>query len=345
VTGWLARRHVGPGRRAVPWFLAAVLLASVGLPAAAGAFGRLPVAPQIGLAHPLNVTSIEVNMTDTPRFAPAYVSVPAGANTTFHLVNQGTYTHTFTLLAQPGVVLNTSWTPTQLDSYLAQNGSLANVSIAPNSQFNETVPFNKSTAFESFEFVSTVPYQFQAGMYGFVNVTSTQAGLQVSENTSDQLQFLPNALSATASHFPFNLDVLVTNMGAFAHTFTVAPQSNVTLSPANFTQYLQQHAPLVRANVPTGAGATVWANFTVSAPGVYEYICEIPGHFASGMSGFLYVDVPLPPPVAPLSTAIIQGWVLAGSAVLLGIGVLLATVSAYVGQFPKGPEPPETMHH
>jgi uncharacterized cupredoxin-like copper-binding protein len=345
VTDRLVRRSLGPVRRAAPWVLAAVLLSTLGLPAAAGAFGHLASAPGIGIARPLNSTSLLVNMTDTPRFTPAYLSVAAGTNATFHLVNQGAFSHTFTLLAQPGVILNTSWTPGQVDAYLTANGSLANVSVPAQGQANETVSFNSSTAFDSFEFISAVPYQFQAGMYGFVNVSSTQPGLQTSENTSDQLQFIPSVLTAAPAHFPFNLDVLVTNLGSFSHTFTVAPQSNVTLLSSNFTTYFQQHPPLVSANVPSGAGSTVWANFTVPGPGVYQYICEIPGHFASGMTGFLYVDVPPPPPVPPLSTAIIQGWVLVGSGVLLGIGILLATVAAFTGRFPAAPHSSEQEHH
>ena len=45
-----------------------------------------------------------------------------------------------------------------------------------------------------------------------------------------------------------------------------------------------------------------------------------------------------PPAVAaPPSTAIVDAWVLGGSAALLGIGVLLAVVATYTGRFPRRP--------
>ncbi|MGD0257302.1 MAG: hypothetical protein ABSB90_05415 [Thermoplasmata archaeon] len=344
----VARRPVRPLRRAAPWFIAALVLATVGLPAAAGAFGHLPSAPLIGYARPANgtanATTLRVNMTDTPRFAPQFLAAPSGSAVTFHLVNQGSITHTFTLVAQPKVQLNSSWTPGQLDQYFAKNGSLANVSVPAGGEANQTVDFNASTAFDSFEFVSVVPYQFQAGMFGFLNLTSTAPGLLSSENTTDSYQFLPAVLVANSTHYPFNLDVLVMNTGNLGHTFTLAGQTNVTLTPATYQSYFAAHPPLVNVNVPSGAGSTVWANFTIGGPGVYQYLCEVSGHFANGMTGFLYVGVAPPPQPAAPSTAIVESWVLVGSGVLLGFGILVAVVATYLGRFPVTPRD-ESEHH
>lgn len=336
------QRRPRPLQRAAPWILAAVLLAVLGVPAVGGAFGHVPSIPSVGEARAVTSTAVTVDMTDQPRFAPASVSVAAGTSETFHLVNVGAYAHTFTLLAHPNVVLNTSWTPTQVDHYVTVNGSLANVSVPANGAANTTVAFNLSTGFDSFEFLSLVPYQFQAGMYGFVNVTSTAPGMTTVDNTTDSYAFVPAVLAANASHYPFNLDVLVTNTGSLGHTFTVAAQTNYTLSPANFSQYFQTHPPFVSVNVPAGAGTTVWANFTVPGPGVYQYICEVAGHFANGMTGELYVGVAPPPPPSAPSTAVIQGWILVGSGVLLGVGITLAAVTAYMGRFPP---PTDDSHH
>ncbi len=338
-----APRSVGPLRRGAPWFVAALLLASIGLPAVGGAFGHIASMPEVGYARPLAAAPLVVNMTDQPRFTPAYLTVAAGNNSTFDLRNVGAYNHTFTVLRQPDVVLNTSWSPGELDAYLQQNGTLANVSVAGGASANVSIEFNASTAFDSFEFVSVVPYQFQAGMYGFINVSSTAPGLVTYDNTTDSYSFVPDVLVANSTHYPFNLDVLVTNTGALGHTFTLAAQSNYTLSPANFTQYFQAHPPLVSVNVPSGAGSTVWANFTVAGPGIYQYICEVSGHFANGMTGNLYVGI-APPPAAPApSTAVVQGWILVGSGVLLGIGITLAAMTAYMGRFPPSEE--EGAHH
>jgi len=340
----VAKRPVRPLRRAAPWFVAALLLATLGLPAAAGAFGHLPSAPLVGYARPSNFTTLLVNMTDTPRFAPQFLAAPSGSSVTFHLVNQGSFVHTFTLLAQPKVLLNTSWTPAQLDHYFTENGSLANVSVPAGGQANQTLAFNASTAFDSFEFVSVIPYQFQAGMYGQINLTSTAAGLLTSENTTDTYQFVPAVLVANSTHYPFNLDVLVTNSGNLGHTFTVAGQTNVTLTPATYASYFVQHPPLVNAAVPSGAGSTVWANFTVAGPGVYQYICTASGHLANGMMGYLYVGVAPPPQPAPPSTAIVESWVLVGSGVLLAFGILAAIVATFAGRFPPAPKDESRQH-
>jgi uncharacterized cupredoxin-like copper-binding protein len=330
--------------RAIPWLVAGLLLATVGLPSVA-ALGHLPAAPEVGMAHPLATNvSLALNLTDAPAFAPRYLSAPAGSSVSIHLENVGNYTHTFTLSAKPGVTLSPALTPSGVYRFFQTNGSLANVSLAPGTSGYANVSFNASEGLASFEFVSVVPYQFQAGMSGFLNLTSTGPGLQLSENTSDALAFVPNALSASPAHYPAVVDVLVTNLGSFGHTFTLAPQTNVSLSPANFTTYFQQHPPLVSVNVPSGAGLTVWANFTVTAPGVYQYICEIPGHFASGMYGFLYVGVPVPAVAPPPSTAIVEGWVLVGSAVLLGIGVGVALIASFTGRFPRAPGGPHGGH-
>jgi uncharacterized cupredoxin-like copper-binding protein len=337
VTDVRPRRLSRPWAWAAPWLVAAVVLASIGLPSAA-AIGRLPGAPEVGYSHPAsgNVTAT-VNMTDQPRFDPSSLIANASATLSVYLTNTGQYVHTFTLSSVPDLTLNRSWTPTELDAFFNANGSLANVSVAAGASAWANVTFNGSVGGDSFEFVSVAPYQFQAGMWGFVNVTSTGPGVTLSENTTDSYQFVPAILSASPAHYPAVIDVLVTNQGALSHTFTVSGLSNFTLSPANFTQTFTTNPPLVMAPVPGGTGSTVWGNFTIRAPGVYQYICTIPGHFADGMTGFLYVGVPVPPTAPPPSTAIVDTWILIGSAALLGVGALLAVVATYAGRFPRGP--------
>ena len=310
----------------------------MGLPFAA-ALGSLPSAPMIGVARPLSgPVNLTVNLTDRPSFSPQFLNVPAGASLSIRLDNLGNYSHTFTLSAKSGAVLSPSWTPAQVSAFFRDNGTLANVSLGGGTQGWANFTLNASAAAPaSFEFASVVPYQFQAGMWGFLNLSSTGPGLLLSENTTNSFSFVPNVLSASPTHYPVTLDVLVTNQGTVPHTFTVSPLSNVTLLPSNFTSYFAQHAPLVSANVPTIAGGTVWGNLTVTAPGVYQYICEVPGHFASGMFGFLYVGVAPPAPPTPPSTAIVDLGVLVGSAALLGIGALLAVVANFTGRFPRSP--------
>jgi uncharacterized cupredoxin-like copper-binding protein len=337
VTDARPRRLSPPVRKALPWFLAALLCATLGLPSAAAITG-MPHAPEIGYAHPDvapgNVTA-RVNLTDTPRYTPNSLTANSSATLSVQLVNQGVYNHSFTVSKVPDIVLNTSWSPTDLEHFFNTNGSLANVTVAPGQTTWANISFNSTVGGDSFEFVSIVPYQFQAGMWGFINITASGPGQQLQENTTDQYMFVPNVLAVTPVHYPVVIDVLVTNTGSLGHTFTVSPLSNYTLSPANFSDTFAKNTPLVNAPVPSGAGGTVWANFTVKAAGVYQYICTISGHFANGMTGELYVGVAPPPPVPAPSTAVVETWVLAGTAALLGIGVLVTIVANYSGRFPK----------
>lgn len=337
------RRLSPPVRRALPWLVAALLVTTVGLPSAA-AIAAVPAAPEVGYAHPASGNStVAVNMNDAPAYTPRALNGSAAATLSVHLVNLGVYDHSFTLSKVPNIVLSPTWSPARLDSFFAKNGSLANVSVAPGASAWANVTFNDSVGGDSFEFVSQVPYQFQAGMWGFVNLSASGPGAQLTENTTDSPGFIPTVLSASAPHFPLVVDVLVTNLGNDGHTFTVSPLSNYTLSPANFTATFVTNAPLVNQVIPSGAGASAWANFTVRAPGVYQYICTVPGHFADGMTGLLYIDVTPPPVTSPPSTAIVDAWLLVGSAVLLGIGVVVAVVAAYAGRFP-GPSAGHQKH-
>jgi len=337
VTDARTRRPPRPFRRASPWLLAGLLLATVGLPSVAG-LASLHSAPLVGYARPAVAGStVQVNLTDAPAFSPKFLNVPAGSTVELQLHNLGHYNHTFTLSRTANALLSPTASPSQVYQFFQQNGTLANVSLAPGGQGWANLTFNASSGLSFFEFASVVPYQFQAGMWGLLNITSVGPGLLLSDNTTDNLQFVPSVLAASPSHYPVALDVLVTNEGSFGHTFSVSAQANVTLSPTNFTQYFAQHAPLISVSVPTGAGTTVWANFTVPGPGIYQYICEVPGHFASGMAGLLYVGVPVPAAPTPPSTAVVETWVLAGSAILLGIGVALAAIASFTGRFPRAP--------
>jgi uncharacterized cupredoxin-like copper-binding protein len=337
VTDARTRRPPRPFRRASPWLLAGLLLTTIGLPSVA-ALASLPQAPLVGYARPVASTSVmDVNLTDAPAFSPRFLNVAAGSTVDLRLDNVGQFNHTFTLAGAPNVQLAPTSSPAQVYRFFQQHGVRANVSLAPGNQGWANLTFNASSGLSSFEFASVVPYQFQAGMWGLLNITSVGPGLLLSDNTTDTLQFVPSVLAASPAHYPTALDVLVTNEGSFGHTFSMAAQSNVTLSPTNFTQYFAQHPPLVSVNIPTGAGTTVWANFSVPGPGIYQYICEVPGHLASGMSGLLYVGVPVPAPPAAPSAAVVEAWVLAGSAILLGIGVVLAAVASFTGRFPRAP--------
>ncbi len=330
-------------RAAAPWFVAGliVLTALWAAPVAIPVSFHAGVPVGYGHASPPIATppkTIRVNMTDAPAFAPSRIAVDSGANITFQLANLGAYPHTFTMAQQSGAVLSPSWTPTQLDHYFAVNGSFVNVSVAPGRLSNVSWSVPVTAVPLSFEFVSVVPYQFQSGMSGLVTVTPTIGGnATVSDNTTDALSFVPNAIELNTSglHFPVNVTISVQNLGALVHTWTLVPQPGVNITPQNFSNYFAVHPALANVQVPSSGQGT--GNFLVAQSGVYEFICEEPGHFQSGMFGFLYVNVPVPPTVT-VSTAIVSAWILAVAFGLIGIGVVLAAIVGFTGRFPKPPE-------
>lgn len=341
--------RVRPWRLAAPWVIAGLLLASAGVASFTLAPGTFRVGPSVGVAHvvpsPTNNVNVTVNMTDAPAFVPAKIASSAGSTVTFHLANVGNFNHSFTLARQANVTLSPGWSPGQLESYFARNGSLANTTLTGGQSANVSVSFTGPYSAGQFEFVSVVPYQFQAGMYGFVTVSPTPGGnATTSDNTTDTLSFVPSSIfvgTTSEMHFPIFVHVQVLNLGSLVHTFTLAPQSNVTVTVANYTAYFAAHAPLTNVTVPSGG--SIWANFTMNGPGVYMYICEEPGHFASGMLGFLYVNVPVPASAAP-STAVVLIWVLGAAGVVVAVGLILTIIASYTGRFPPKPKGPEGHH-
>ncbi|MCI4325496.1 MAG: plastocyanin/azurin family copper-binding protein [Thermoplasmata archaeon] len=286
-----------------------------------------------------------VTLTDAPAFDPSSLTGTAGDLMAVDLTNSGNFTHTFTVSSVANHPLNRSWSPTSLAAFFHANGSWTNISVAPGTSAwaNFTIPANASGS--SFEFVSLVAYQFQAGMFGFLNVTggASGAGVQLTEQTSGAgLAFVPAALGANATTFPVTIDIAVSNLGSTGHTWSLVGLPNVNLTPGNFTTFFQAHPSPASVDVPTTPGQVVWANFTIPQAGVYQYLCEIPGHFAAGMFGYLYVGVPVPASVAPPSTAIVEPLLLAGAGALLGVGILLALVASLVGRIPP---PAPKPHH
>ncbi len=309
---------------------ARVVVFSAGLPPGGGSSG-------------VNLT---VNLTDRPQFDPS--TITAAPNSVLHLqlVNTGQANHSFTVSNVPNVVLPTTWSPSELNAFFTANGSLVNLSVAASTTlfFNFSLP-PAAVEGSSYEIVSLAPYQFQAGMHGFLNVTAGALGpgVVVTENATDTFRFIPDTLAVNPTTYPVTVDVLVVNIGAIPHTWTLAPQSNVTLSPGNFTTYFQSHAPLGRVVLQNG-GQSNWTNFSVAGPGIYEFLCEIQGHFLNGMFGFLYVGVAPPAAAAAPSTEIVQVGILLGAGSLLGIGAFFAIAAAYTGRLPHAP-PAEKYTH
>jgi uncharacterized cupredoxin-like copper-binding protein len=287
--------------------------------------------------------------TDSASFVPSSITAPAGALLVLRITNTGSFAHTFTLSKTANHTFAQNSTPGQLYNFFDANGWYLNVTLPPHQVTFANVSIPMNVGGNSYEFVSVVPYQFQAGMSGRLNVTSGPSGPPVvlAVNAlpgAGTFGWDPSILAVNTTSFPVAISVQVTNLGSNTHTWSLSPFPDYNLSTSNYTGFFQQHPPLAQVNLASTPGGTVDANFTVSKAGVYEYICTITGHFANGMSGYLYVGVPPPAVAAPASTAIVQEGVLIMGASLLGIGVALALVASFTGRFPRRP-PSEDPHH
>jgi uncharacterized cupredoxin-like copper-binding protein len=331
-------------RAAIASLVTSVVLLAVVLPLVAPVAHAAQAGEEMGQPHvsaPAAVAphvNVTINTSAAPAFVPNAIHATAGENLTITLHNNGTYNHTFTLSSNGTETFPLNWSPTELSGYFSAHPPLVNVSMPAHSTETVNLSVNSSMAGGHFEFVSVVPYQFQAGLYGFLNVTPpVTSQLTFYVNASDKLAFISNELDASSvTKFPVGITVFFGTLGVLSHTFTLSPLPNYNLSSANFTTFFTQHLPLVSIPVPLSAGTYNNGSFVISAPGYYEYICTVPGHFSSGMYGFLYVGVAAPAPaVGPaVSTAIVQSEILIGGGSLLAIGLILAAAASVSGRVP-----------
>ena len=100
--------------------------------------------------------------------------------------------------------------------------------------------------------------------------------------------FFPNTLTVSPGA-PVKLKI--TQAADFDHTFTLSPVANYTFplsdQTADLYAFFNAHPPLVNVSLGPTVGAVYWANFTAPSVGTYEFVCEMPGHFSSGMYGTL----------------------------------------------------------
>lgn len=310
----------------------------------------LPLAPQAaatavnesvdhGWTHlvsaPQNLT---VNMT-SQTYDPQDIAVQVGENLTLTIRNNDTQSHTFTVYSQANTTIPRNDTPAELSALFAQPGSsLVNLSLAPgaNATWNVTFP----TAV-SYEVVSLVPYQFQAGYYGYINATVPVKVTQFNVSAFDSLTFVPNTLSAPTGS---TVDFSVTEEG-HGHTFTLDGCSNdsqVVVGVALPTSdSCLTNGTITNLNLGSTVGAVINSGpITLpSKAGTYWFVCTVPGHFAAGMYGHLYDGTtPVPPTSLPTETSVIQLGILAVAAVAVGLSALLVLMGSS-GDRPKVSSP------
>ncbi len=161
--------------------------------------------------------------------------------------------------------------------------------------------------------------------------------LQVSATTS--FTFVPSQLTVTAGE-PVELEV--TQEANFNHTFTLSSVAGYTFpssaTASDIFAYFAAHPPLVNLSLGDVPGRTTYANFTAPPAGAYEFLCEIPGHFQSGMFGTL-TSTATPSPSSPPPPPPTYLYVGIGVAIA-AVAVAVAGVVLYSRRRPKPAPPP-----
>ncbi len=119
--------------------------------------------------------------------------------------------------------------------------------------------------------------------------------IDISVQATSALAFVPDVLDVVTGAL---VQLVVIQEASIPHTFVLSPVANFTI-PANDTSaqlfaYFDAHPPLVNLSLPGTPGARAYANFTAPSVGTYEFVCEIPGHFQSGMHGTLVSSASAP---------------------------------------------------
>ncbi|MCI4353029.1 MAG: plastocyanin/azurin family copper-binding protein [Thermoplasmata archaeon] len=135
-------------------------------------------------------------------------------------------------------------------------------------------------------------------------VVHTAAGttVQMTVGAGGGFVFTPDTISNVAPGS--TVTIQIRNLGTVPHTFTLSSLVNYTLPYASNTNltsvFLVQHPALVSVNIPDVQGGVTPVTFTAPTTiGSYQFFCQVPGHFATGMEGLLGVGISVSGPGAP----------------------------------------------
>ena len=274
-----------------------------------------------------------VNVTDNG-YQPSSLNLSVNTTLSLHLVNVGTVVHTFTVDATPDQVIPSNIPPAKLLALFAPaNASLVNLTLTPGQAgyWNYTFRTLTHPSGDSYEFLSLASggYQFKAGLFGFLHVSSGAVGPHqvVFVNATGAITFVPSILVASPG-LPIVFEVGI--QGPLSHTFTLDSIPNDTglsnsFSNSQLLAYFVAHPPLVDDPLSPSSPPVVTAAISMPAShGIYEYVCTVPGHFP-GMQGHIYVGVtPQPPNNVPVVSQVVQvGLFVVAAVVLAGAGFLV----------------------
>lgn len=155
----------------------------------------------------------------------------------------------------------------------------------------------------TYYYICTVPGHRALGMEGKIIVGAAEAAPQAAAPTGvsqdfsvnfiespDFKQFAFNALPGEEGHNPDftvksgdSVTFNVANQGKSFHAFAV-------VSDADDPNSVVFNSAIKSSNNPMKPGETGKVTFTAGAPGMYHYICTVPGHAALGMNGNFIVE-------------------------------------------------------
>jgi len=216
--------------------------------------------------QPSQPNTYNVALDDT-FFDPAELVVPANADITINLTNDGVSTHTF-----------------DIDELGVDSGEIP-------AGGTKTLTFNTGNP-AVYEYYCAIPGHREAGMVGKLTVTddpsllpppaaggatptggqATPASGAAQGETTFDVEMVDIEFTQTELTVPANTDITINlaNNGVGPHTYDI--------------DELSVHS----GDVAPGQSATI--TFNTGEPGTYEYYCAIPGHKQAGMVGKLIVQ-------------------------------------------------------
>jgi plastocyanin len=148
-------------------------------------------------------------------------------------------------------------------------------------------------------------------------------GNSIAVTGTSSFSFSPSTFEQLATNT--SISVAFTDAASVAHTFTIIGREGYVIpsgiSETDFNNLVFGHSPTVVYNINASGPGTVSGNFTAPGPGWYEFVCTEPGHFQSGMYGFIAFGENLPSNLTVAAAA--QG---PGAALFIIIGTIVSLV-------------------
>ncbi|MBC8363880.1 MAG: cupredoxin domain-containing protein [Actinobacteria bacterium] len=99
----------------------------------------------------------------------------------------------------------------------------------------------------------------------------------------NEFSFEPGDFTIAAGQ---EVTVTYRNDGAVDHSFTILEEGTVISKLEDYNEDME----IPDTHIHLEPGETGSATFTISKPGRYQFICELPGHLEAGMKGQLTVS-------------------------------------------------------